>query len=127
MIELRAYLTQHCAENDVPAAVRANGAILLEKVNALLADPEFPSQNASLRSGYRPPLTNSKTPGAAPNSRHMTGQAVDISDNDEAIDQWLTDDKLMQYGLYREHPTKTITWVHLQNVPPFSGRRTFFP
>lgn len=127
MIDLNDYLTQHCEPQNVPLDVAANAAILIPLVNALLNDPDCPSTNAGLRSGYRPPAYNASVANAVPHSKHITGQAVDVNDLDGALDAWLTDDILIRYKLYREAPAFTLSWTHLQSVSPRSGRRTFIP
>jgi hypothetical protein len=127
MITLAKYLYQHCQPADVPDEVVANAHELLGKVNALLEHPACPVPHAELRSGYRPPAYNSGVPNAAPNSKHMTGNAIDIADNDGELDDWLTDDILEEFELYREHPVATKSWCHLQDIPPKSGKRTFYP
>jgi hypothetical protein len=127
LFSLHDYLTQHAKAEDVPPSVAENAAVLLSKVRALLDDPDCPSPDAGLRSGYRPPDFNAGVKGAAPNSKHMTGHAVDINDNDEALDNWLTDAILAQYELYREAPSATPGWLHCQDLPPNSGKRTFIP
>lgn len=73
--------------------------------------------------GFR--LPDSTT--GAPNSRHRKAQAVDVSDQAEGLDEWLTDKMLTKHGLYRESPLVTITWCHLQSMPPGSGNRTYTP
>lgn len=128
MITVEEYLYQHVPlsdKKDIPEFVTINANGLIPKVNALLADPACPD-SAEVRSGYRPPWYNSHVPNAAPNSKHMTGQAIDITDDDGQIDDWLTDELLEKYGLYREHPSQTKSWVHLQDVPPKSGKRTYY-
>jgi hypothetical protein len=125
MITVIEYLTQHAT--DWPEEVELAAKGLLEKVNRLLIDGDCPEPDAELRSGYRPPAFNAGVPNAAPNSKHMTGHAIDIADNDGALDDWLTDEILEQYGLYREHPAATKSWCHLQDQPPRSGNRTFYP
>jgi hypothetical protein len=60
-------------------------------------------------------------------SQHRHAHAVDIFDPENALDNWLTDDTLRAYGLYREHPDSTPGWCHLQDVPPRSGHFTFVP
>jgi len=129
LITVDEYLTQHTAQipPEIPAEVRANAEILLPKVLALLADPECPLPDGGLRSGYRPAWYNKTVPTAAPNSKHMTGQAIDLNDDDGLLDNWLTDEILQQYDLWREHPASTKSWCHLQCVPPKSGNRTFYP
>lgn len=82
-------------------------------------------------SGWRPAQINSSTPGAAPNSKHMTGQAVDIYDPDGDLDEWLmTPDgqsELWRLGLWMESPASTKGWCHVQTIPPRSGNRVFYP
>jgi hypothetical protein len=90
-----------------------------------------PTTGTIVSSGWRPPAVNSGTPGAAVNSKHMTGQAVDLYDPDGDIDDWLMTEAgqsaLTQIGLWMEHPSATKGWSHVQSLPPRSGRRVFFP
>ena len=68
-------------------------------------------------------------------STHKRGHGVDHYDPDNGLDEWLDtfeygdgkNSKLEQYGLYREHPSSTPTWCHLQDVPPGSGKQTYNP
>ncbi len=99
-------------------------ADLLDKVNALFPDCELRSGHRTMdkvlalrAAGYR----------AALDSQHMHSNAVDIADNDDSKDDQLDDSSLEVAQLYREAPDATHTWVHLQRVPPASGRRTFNP
>lgn len=84
-----------------------------------------------VRSGWRPPAVNAATLGAAPSSKHLTGRAIDINDDEGDIDEWLMSDAgqaaLTKIGLWIEHPAATKTWSHWQIVPPNSGRRVFYP
>ncbi len=127
MITLNDYLTQHCKPENVPGEVASAGWYLLQKVQKLLADPSCPVPNPGLRSGYRPPDFNNRVPNAATDSKHMTGHAIDLSDPTNELDDWLTDEILTKYDLYREHPRATETWCHLQDLPPNSGHRTYIP
>lgn len=83
-----------------------------------------------------------RTPGSktgANNSSHRClkpGQAaLDDYDPDDEFDTWLDsfelyegkNSKLEEYGLAREHPSKTPGWTHLQTDLPPSGRRTYYP
>lgn len=90
-----------------------------------------PRTGTVVSSGWRPASINAKTAGAAPNSKHMTGQAIDLYDADGDLDEWLmTPDGqkvLHDLGVWMEHPAATKTWCHLQSVPPRSGRRVFYP
>ncbi len=90
-----------------------------------------PRTKTLVASGWRPPEFNSKVPGAAPNSKHMTGQAIDIYDPDGDLDDWLMTGAgqaaLTALGLWMEHPSATKSWSHLQTIPPRSMRRVFYP
>jgi hypothetical protein len=110
----------------------ANAQVVVERVNLLLSyyykdhpDADKPKVN----SGWRPPQVNAKTPGAAKKSKHMTCEAVDLDDDDGALDDWCMDslNHLERCGLWMEHPSATKGWCHLQIVPPKSGKRVFYP
>lgn len=105
---------------------------LLERaVSAGVRIPLHPRTGSQLSSGWRPATLNAKTPGAAPNSKHITAQAADVYDPDGDLDEWLMTDAgqqaLLQIGLWMEHPSATKGWAHLQTIPPRSGRRVFYP
>lgn len=101
---------------------------LLTRVNAIFDYLGLPCE---LRSGHR---TRAKSLAliaegyrAALGGKHETSQAVDVADLGNRADELITDALLEQYDLYREAPHATDSWVHLQNVPPKSGKRTFEP
>lgn len=102
---------------------RAN--LLISAYNSVTKDDEPRVVN----SGWRPPAVNAVTPGSAPRSKHMTGQAIDISDPDGDLDEWCLEhpEILQSIGLWLEHPSATKGWTHVQIVPPKSGRRCFYP
>lgn len=141
MIGVEQYLGQHAASaapGELTDEIRANAATLAERLNRLLA--AFLAETGLarvLRSGWRPAGFNASfthtdasgavVRGGAPKSRHMTGEGVDVADNDGRLDAWLTDEKLAEYDLYREHPDATPSWTHLQTTAPKSGHRTFNP
>lgn len=98
---------------------------LLASVNKLiLAYGKFPG----VSSGYRPPAHNAKV-GGAPNSCHLTCEAVDLRDKDGELKKWCLANLavLEDCGLYMEHPDATPTWCHLQTRMPGSGSRVFRP
>lgn len=111
---------------DLTGEIEANAAELLKRVNELLA--AFGEERA-VRSGWRPPEVNEATAGAAPKSKHMTGQAVDLADDEGDLDEWCLEHQevLERLGLWMENPACTKTWTHLQSVPPKSGKRVFYP
>lgn len=108
---------------------------LIKRVNALLEDaeengvkcpinPVTKSQISGERfGGFRP----QDCPIGAQKSAHKTGEAVDIYDPNNEIDNWITDKILEKHDLYRESPQDTLTWLHLSTRPPKSGKRTFKP
>lgn len=101
---------------------------LLTRVNAMY---EFLGMSCDQRSGHR---TRAKTDSliarglhAVHNDAHEQSMGVDVADDDDQADTMITDALLEQYGLFREDPGYTHTWVHLQSYPPHSGHRTFIP
>lgn len=137
MITVDEYLAQHAKEaapGELTDEIRANAAELVERVNRLL---EAAALHRGLRSGWRPRGFNAifahtdadgiVVRGGAPHSRHMTGEGMDVEDNDGALDTWCTDARLAEFELYREHPDATPSWTHFQTCAPHSGNRTFHP
>ena len=108
----------------------ANKVLMLAK-SAGVTMERHPRTGTAVSSGWRPPTVNAATPNAAPNSKHMTGQAIDLYDPDGDLDEWLmTPDGqkvLADLGVWMEHPAATKGWCHLQSLPPRSGRRVFYP
>lgn len=133
MITLDEYFG-HASRVDQPTqVVQDNAADLLPKVNALLERAAAAGIECAvepvLNSGWRPPAYNATVPGAAVHSKHITGQAADIADPDGMLDDWCVRNMevLAEIGLWLEHPLATKGWCHLQNVPPRSGNRMFYP
>jgi len=122
-----------------PAEHLANAVALLAKVNALLDeaaasglkianDPDTGSQISGSKGGagdggYR--LSDSAT--GKPGSKHKLGCAVDVYDVGDRLDGWITRDRLVKHGLYREAGKFTTNWCHLQTIAPKSGNRSFIP
>lgn len=108
----------------------ANKLVTLAKV-AGVTFRESPKTGTLVSSGWRPASLNAKTANAAPNSKHITGQAIDLYDQANSLDSWLMtkdgQDTMVKLGLWHEHPTHTPGWVHVQSIPPRSGKRTFYP
>ena len=114
--------------DEVTDAILTHAAITVEKVNELLARAGRSDIN-TVRSGWRARANNDATRNAAANSRHLTGQACDIGDNDRLLAEWCVDnlDVLTEIGLWMEDPRWTPTWLHVQTIPPKSGRIVFIP
>lgn len=107
----------------------ANRALVLAKTAGVTLESS-PRTGSIVSSGWRPPAINEATPGAAPRSKHLSCQAVDLYDPGGDLDEWLlagADTVLKELGLWLEHPAATKGWAHLQTVPPRSGRRVFYP
>lgn len=116
-------------KDDLTPEIVANAKDLLQKVNALLAD--IGVTRAKVNSGWRPPADNQKA-GGAKKSNHMTGNAIDLDDDDKrTLSDKITDELLERHELWTEHPDATHgpkgTWCHLQRTPPGSGKRRFYP
>lgn len=119
-IERNALRTVHLANQLLQQAASYGVSVDLHPVN-----------KSPVSSGWRPPAINAATVGAAPNSKHMTGLAIDIYDPDGDLDDWLMTGEgqacLGALGLWMEHPSATKGWSHVQTVPPRSNRRVFYP
>lgn len=126
MIELKSYWMGRAANTALTREIEANAEELVTRVNLLMA--RF-GGTRKIVSGWRPPEVNAKLPGAAVNSKHMTGQAVDLADPDGDLDQWCMDNpsELERFQLWQEHPAATKNVCHLQSAPPKSGKRVFYP
>ena len=118
---------------DLSGEIVNNAKETVKRANLLLIEFEKVFSNAKTRkvsSGWRPPAVNAGTKNAARRSHHMTGKAIDISDNGN-LAKWCASPAgliaLEKIGLWLEHPGSTLTWCHVQTVPPRSGNRVFYP
>lgn len=111
--------------------LRANAEETCRRTNLLL-DRYFadnPDDETGVNSGWRPAAINRGTPGAAKKSKHMVCKAIDLEDDEGAIDDWCMNNLhvLEELELWLEHPSATKGWCHLQTVPPRSKNRVFYP
>jgi hypothetical protein len=121
--------------SELTATIKANAAETLRRANIVLAKYEAANpvctKGRGCNSGWRPAAVNAGTAGASPTSKHMTGQAIDIGDDDESLDKWLITPAglkvLEEVGMWLESPKSTPRWCHLQTVAPRSGNRIFLP
>ena len=62
-------------------------------------------------------------------SKHLYGQAVDISDPGLFVQNWVkeNEDYIKKVGLWMEDFGSTPNWVHFQIVPPASKKLYFIP
>lgn len=106
-------------------------------VYTIKLDPDTGSQISGARGGSGDGgFRLQSSPTGRPGSAHKQGQGIDIYDPEDLLDDHISkyDEKdgyvnqlLEDYGLFREHPTATPGWCHLQSRAPGSGRRTFRP
>jgi hypothetical protein len=120
--------------SEITPRTRSNAMLTVECANRLLEEYEKATSDATPRnvnSGWRPAAINASTPKAAKRSKHMTGEAIDLSDDDGSLDAWCVSPAgllaLASCGLWLEHPDATPRWCHTQTIPPKSGRRVFHP
>jgi hypothetical protein len=132
MVTIEQYFMGRDAKYPCDAQIKVNAEVLLPRVNALLEAYTAATGNevSIVNSGWRPPALNACVANASKTSYHMTGQAIDLHDEDEALDTWLMTAQgtqtMVNCELWHESPTNTPRWAHLQSLPPRSGNRTFF-
>ena len=102
--------------SELTESIIDNSILLMKKVNGLLK--ELGIANAKVNSGWRPPSYNEELrrqgKPAAPKSKHISGEAVDLSDIDRTITNAILKNPsiLDKYGLWMEDPSRTRTWAH---------------
>jgi hypothetical protein len=122
-------------EKNCPPELEENLSILLDKMNKLRTIYNIPMKvNSGLRTKedqlriYKEKgITDIKKIPMA--SKHFFCQAVDISDPEKKLQQWVKDNLriIEEIGLWMEDFSYTPTWCHFQSVPPKSGNRFFKP
>ena len=111
--------------------IMENAVALVDKINSLLqyaAADGVPINGVA--SGWRPNGINEATSNAAKHSKHLTAHGCDVKDiPSRAFARWClrNEDLLVEIGLWMEDPRWTPTWVHLQDIPPGSGKRVYIP
>lgn len=110
--------------NELSDAHKANAVTTVDLANQVLTAA---GMDRRVTSGWRPASINAATKGAAPNSKHVLCQAVDLEDNNRELKNWCLNnpDILARIGVWCEDPRDTPSWVHIQTVPPGSGLRFF--
>ncbi len=110
--------------------IQTNADETVRRVNLLLTLAEKDGIVRSMvSSGWRPPAVNDGTANAAKRSSHLLALAVDVQDLNRELAQWCVNNKslLVDCQLWMEDPRWTPTWVHLQTVPPNSGKLVYIP
>jgi len=133
MITLQAYWMGRDVKYaaSLTAEIKRNGPETVRRVNLLLQlyKEDTGRDVDKVSSGWRPPAVNDETSNAALTSNHLLAAAVDVVDELRQFAAWcvLNPSKLAACGLWVEDPRWTPTWVHLQIVPPRSGKRIYIP
>lgn len=135
MITLTDYFAGHANHPEINQGHIDNAIELLHRVNGLLrralesgkVDLDTNPITGTLISGiddggWRPLMSNE----GSKNSSHKEGRGIDVYDPDGDIDEWIDDDVLELFGLFREHPSQTRGWFHATTRRPKSGRRSFY-
>lgn len=125
MISFNELLGRHLI-TDVPINIQQNMQDLLLRINAIR---QCWGQPMIVTSGYRDMKDQMRINPSAPNSQHLQGRAVDISDPDGALAVWTKAnlDICQAVGLWVEDFAHTPNWVHYQSIAPHSGNRVFIP
>lgn len=125
MITKRELLMGRVSEDKLPKELLDNLNSLHKKINVIREAYKRPM---TVSSGYRSPEINKKV-GGAKNSWHLKCAAVDIFDNDGALQKWISKNEalLISTGLWVEDFKYTKGWVHFQIYPPKSGELFFKP
>ena len=133
-------MTRGLTENAARTVARVNR--LLDHAAEQGIEPGIDSKTGThVASGWRPRSVNDRTSNAAKASTHIVGLAVDLQDTPgrDFARLCVADNcaQLVVFDLYMEDPRWTLVldehgrevdwWVHLQIVPPKSGRRVYTP
>lgn len=136
-ITLAEYFGAYAAHPDATPLRKANASALLRAVNDLYARaaqdgcelPDNPATGSGVsgngHGGFRP----QDCQVGASSSTHKEGRGVDRYDPHREFAAWCLahPEELTRRGLHMEDPRWTPTWVHLQDVPPASGRLVYVP
>jgi DNA-directed RNA polymerase subunit M/transcription elongation factor TFIIS len=129
IITLESYLMdRHITyKNEYTKEIEQNAKNLLDKINAFLH--EIGIKERKVNSGWRPAGINDTTQNAAKGSNHLKALAIDLEDKNGDLRTLVLKnlDKAKQYGIYFEDMRWTKGWIHMQIVPPKSGKRIYIP
>lgn len=111
-------------ESEIDLVTKRNLLDLIDKVNALGYTPPMRASSC-LRSLEDQKRINPSAMG----SSHLYGCAIDISDPKGELKAWLlkNQNKLVECGLWMEHPDYCKGWCHLTTLAPKSMKRIFIP
>jgi hypothetical protein len=136
MITMTELLSNQVADPaELESSIQDNLNILLDRINVIRTAWGKPmTVNSGLRTMQHHLEIYAKKgitdPAKIPmKSKHLYGQAVDISDPARSLQAWCKNNVplLESTGLWMEDFSVTNTWCHFQIVPPASGNRFFMP
>lgn len=110
--------------------IDANLQDLLTKINIIRTAYNKPmAVTSGLRSDDQQKELIAQGKSTATQSKHLTGQAVDIYDPNGELKSWVVANiALMETtGFWFEDFGSTPNWVHWQILAPHSGKRFFIP
>ena len=117
--------------NEWTDEIQRNGRRTVAAVNPLLERyrAETGVDLTEVSSGWRPVSVNDATAGAGHHSNHIVALACDVKDPSGRFPRWCARnlDQLEACDLYMEDWHWTLTWCHLQPVPPRSGKTMYWP
>lgn len=109
--------------------IQENILVLHERINIIRKAYGKPMK---VNDGFRRSKDTPKN--GAKKSKHLTGAAIDIDDDDKGTFwNWVKDnlELFQEVGLWIEDPRwthgKVGTWMHFQIFAPISGKRIFIP
>lgn len=121
---VRTHVTQTCYVVNVICTLAEHAGVLLEN------DPDTGTSISGIKDGvggggWTPP----EIARGASNSPHYDGNAIDRFDPKRQLMRWCLKNvqKLVDLGVYMEHPQWTSVWCHFQRVPPRSHSRWYVP
>jgi hypothetical protein len=122
-ISVEDYLMGRAKEEDLSSEQVTNMNTIIPRANEFL---EAFGIYRVVNSGYRTPEAN-KAAGGKSKSNHMICAAVDLEDKDAKLYNFARSNIpiLEKIGLWCEE--RQGGWLHIQCVPPKSGKRFFLP
>lgn len=122
-ISVTEYLMGRIKPEELSAEQTANMNTLIPNVNAFL---EAFGEKRAVNSGYRSPESNAAA-GGKKKSNHLVCAAIDLEDKDARLYNFArANEKLLKVlDLWCEE--RMGGWLHMQCVPPKSGKRFFLP
>jgi hypothetical protein len=137
LITVQQYLGPWDGSKEVTEEIETNAYTLLMVTAKLMEVMEKEGVSFPINPATKSQISGSKYGGfrpqgctqGAPLSKHKTGEAVDIWDPLDEIDDWLMEHQplLTAMGIYIEHPDYTKGWSHWSIKAPKSGHHVFIP